>query len=127
MAQADGPGRGKEVMPRKQLLSRKSPAIRKSERAVLGSLQKIVVAPKTYERYSLHVEKFLQYLHDNECVYPTSFYQLDVYVCQYVEHLWEEGEPKGWASDVLSGLGHFIPSCKQFLTGGWRLHCVGQS
>jgi hypothetical protein len=30
--------------------------------------------------------------------------------------------PQVWAGDVLSGLGHVIPSCKQFLTGGWRLH-----
>jgi hypothetical protein len=55
-------------------------------------------------------------------VYPTTFFQLDEMVSEFVEQLWEEGEPKSWAGDTLSGLGHFIPACKQFLTGAWRLH-----
>ncbi|CAE8685015.1 unnamed protein product, partial [Polarella glacialis] len=42
----------------------------------------------------------------------------------YVEHLWEEGEPKCWAGDTLSGLGHFFPASKPYLNGSWRLHAA---
>lgn len=122
MGLVDGPRSVNHQMPHKQVLAKNSPAIRKNQRSLLGSLKSIVVSQKTLSRYDLHVSKFLQFLHDGEFTYPSSFYQLDVYVCSYIEHLWEEGESKSWAGDVLSGLGHFIPSCKQFLTGGWRLH-----
>eukprot|EP00438_Fugacium_kawagutii_P020298 Skav211648 [mRNA] locus=scaffold1290:276136:276873:- [translate_table: standard] len=36
--------------------------------------------------------------------------------------MWQNGDPKGWAGDLLSGLGHLIPSVKGHLAGGWRLH-----
>ncbi|CAK9117515.1 unnamed protein product, partial [Durusdinium trenchii] len=36
----------------------------------------------------------------------------------------KSGDPKGWASDCLSGLGHFIPPCKPWLVGAWRLHAA---
>lgn len=43
-------------------------------------------------------------------------------VCEFVEYLWHNGEPKAFASDCLSGIGHFIPAAKKHLVGGWRLH-----
>ncbi|CAE8717690.1 unnamed protein product, partial [Polarella glacialis] len=56
--------------------------------------------------------------------YPSSVAQLDALASVYVEHLWEEGEPKCWAGDTLSGLGHFFPACKPCLNGSWRLHAA---
>eukprot|EP00435_Cladocopium_sp_Y103_P021060 s3166_g5.t1 len=44
------------------------------------------------------------------------------WVSSFIEELWEQGDPKGWAGDCLSGLGHFIPACKPYLVGSWRLH-----
>eukprot|EP00438_Fugacium_kawagutii_P001843 Skav206711 [mRNA] locus=scaffold3267:5256:11979:+ [translate_table: standard] len=48
--------------------------------------------------------------------------ELDLKVCEFIESLWREGEPKAYASDTISGLGHFIPACKRSLVGSWRLH-----
>ena len=39
-----------------------------------------------------------------------------------MEYWWQNGDPKSFASDWLSGLGHWIPQTKHFLTGSWRLN-----
>eukprot|EP00438_Fugacium_kawagutii_P029860 Skav235139 [mRNA] locus=scaffold321:416835:420018:- [translate_table: standard] len=56
--------------------------------------------------------------------YPTSNPALDAAVCTFIEELWGNGDPRGWAGDLLSGLGHLIPSVKGHLAGGWRLHAA---
>eukprot|EP00435_Cladocopium_sp_Y103_P006537 s2887_g2.t1 len=90
----------------------------------VGSLQSQVVQPKTLKRYERAVHAFLDFLIAHELSYPRSNALLDSFVCGYIEELWENGDPKGWAGDLLSGLGHLIPSCKGSLTGGWRLHAA---
>ena len=54
--------------------------------------------------------------------YPSSFAALDSRVSEFIEYLWHSGEPKAFASDCLSGLGHFVPQAKRFMVGSWRLH-----
>lgn len=109
-------------MPRAQLVHRQSKRERKRECQHLGSLQELVVQKGTYTRYLSAVSRFLTFLRDLGYGYPDSFTKLDSRVCEFIESLWHEGEPKGYASDTLSGLGHFIPACKRFLVGAWRLH-----
>eukprot|EP00438_Fugacium_kawagutii_P020011 Skav203482 [mRNA] locus=scaffold921:365199:371984:+ [translate_table: standard] len=64
----------------------------------------------------------LQELLMNAQPYPCTFLLLDQQVSLFIEELWENGDPQGWASDCLSGLGHFIPACKPHLISSWRLH-----
>lgn len=110
-------------MPRKrQVLAKRTQAERKAERKTLGKLRHQVVAEKTEERYFTQVSRFLSFLNSNGKPYPRSFLLLDQEVCNFIEELWEQGDPQGWASDCLSGLGHFIPACKPHLIGAWRLH-----
>lgn len=112
-------------MPRhKQVLAKRTQAERRDVRKQLGRLSAQVVAPKTEDRYFTHVSRFLQFLKDNQRSYPKSYILLDRAVCEFIETLWEHGDPRGWASDCLSGLGHFIPSCKPHLVGSWRLHAA---
>ena len=106
------------------LRQKASQAARKARRARLGKLAEQVVAPKTLARYRLHVYNFIDFLIALGVSYPSGFIELDNLVCRYVESLWESGDPKGWASDCLSGLGHFIPPCKPWLVGAWRLHAA---
>ena len=101
-----------------------SKASRQRERRKLGALSLQIVAPKTLTRYRTHVYKFLDFLVSLGASYPSSFMQLDEFVCQYIDYLWESGDSKSWAGDCLSGLGHFIPACKPWLVGGWRLHAA---
>ena len=112
-------------MPRqRQVLAKRTRAQRRQERQALGRLKSQVVSPKTEERYLTSVSRFLEFLIAHGKPYPQSFLILDREVSLFIEELWEQGDPKGWAGDCLSGLGHFIPSCKPYLVGAWRLHAA---
>ena len=115
-------GKALKAMPRAQVLHKRSKVERKRERTQLGTLQELVVQKGTYTRYLTAVSRFLEFLQMLGCGYPDSFTKLDLKVCEFIECLWHEGEPKAYASDTISGLGHFIPACKRFLVGSWRLH-----
>ena len=56
--------------------------------------------------------------------YPTSFLKLGRFLCQFVQDLCADGEPKGYASDAFSGIGNFIPACKPHMIAAWRLHAA---
>ena len=75
-----------------------SKASRQRERRKLGALSLQIVAPKTLTRYRTHVYKFLDFLVSLGASYPSSFMQLDEFVCQYIDYLWESGDSKivGW-------------------------------
>ena len=109
-------------MPRQQVLSRRTQHERKRDRRALGTLQSLVVAKATHTRYLDAVSRFLSFLQSFGYSYPRSLPALDSRVCEYIQMLWEDGESKSFASDCLSGLGHFVPMCKRHLVGSWRLH-----
>jgi hypothetical protein len=111
-------------MPRRQVLARKDASQRKQSRKLIGRLRGTIVAAATESRYHKHVSRFLDFLHRLQYCYPSGVAQLDALASVYVEHLWEEGEPKCWAGDTLSGLGHFFPASKPYLNGSWRLHAA---
>jgi len=48
---------------------------------------------------------------------PIDDVELDGNVAKYVEQLWQEGDPRYWAEDTLSGFTKLVPS----LRGGFRL------
>ena len=70
-----------------------------------------MVAPATESRYLTSVSRFLAFVR---------FHGFHREVSHFIESLWEEGDPKSWAS--VSGLGHFIPAVKPHLLASWRLH-----
>jgi hypothetical protein len=45
--------------------------------------------------------------------FPDDGVALDDSLCVFLEHLWEEGLPKSWASSTLSGLGRLCPRLKK--------------
>lgn len=47
---------------------------------------------------------------------------IDSQVCRFIDHAWEEGEPKGLVGDLMSGLAYFIPAIRNKLNASWRLH-----
>ena len=122
MVPAVGLGAGHFVMPKRQVLQRATKHERKKERAALGRLRAQVVSQKTEHRYLGCVSRFLTFLKSSKKPYPSSFLLLDRYLCEFIEELWHDGEPKGYASDALSGIGHFIPSAKPHMIAAWRLH-----
>ena len=42
----------------------------------------------------------------------------------YIELLWEEGEPKSWASYTLTGAQHFAPRLRRHIPAAWRLRAA---
>ena len=112
-------------MPKtRQVLQRASKEERRIERSALGTLRSQVVAKSTECRYFTAVSRFLAFLIAHRKPYPQTFLRLDQLVVEFLEELWEDGEPKGYASDALSGLGHFIPAVKPHLLASWRLHAA---
>ena len=125
MAHQDGSPNVLRRMPKpKQVLSKRSKSERKVERKLLGALRSQVVLTKTESRYLQHVSLFLQFLQDHGKSYPRTFTSIDFELSGFIEHLWEESDPKTWASDVLGGLEHFIPSVKTHLL--WLLTMAGR-
>ena len=122
MAHRVGPKRDKDLMPRHQTLGRRGQVERKRERRALGTLQSLVVQKATRDRYFTAVSRFLLFLKCLGYTYPRTFSALDDRVCEFIDSLWHNGDPKAFAIDCLSGLGHFVPQCKRFLVGSWRLH-----
>ena len=66
----------------------------KKEHRELGSLQSLVVAPRTLTRYFEAVSLFLEFLQLHDYPYPSTFLLLDGRVCEYIEYLWQNGESK---------------------------------
>ena len=52
---------------------------------------------------------------------PRNSEQVDRVASDYIQHLWEEGDPKYLAQDTLSSLQHSEPQLKRKLLGSWRL------
>ena len=87
----------------------------------MGRLSQLTVQPKTKERYSKAVERFYQYLRDNEIILPQQRSGLDFIVSEYLEFLWSDGEGRSLASDTLAGLQDRDPHLKGHLASSWRL------
>ena len=105
----------------KQIVEARDRAGRQHRRATLGTLQSLVIRPATRQRYERAFVHFLRYLKQQHLDLAPTRQELDHQVCDYLEHLWQDGESLALAGDTLSGLQHYQPSCKRHLQGGWRL------
>ena len=107
-------GKGKIV----EATTRRARAVRRSK---LGSLASLTVKPATLQRYTKALERFFSFLAWNKLPLAASYEQLDNHLCQFVEHLWEEGDPRGYASDCLAGMQNRLPHVRRHIPGSWRL------
>lgn len=69
-------GRSVDDMPRQQVLGRRCQVERKRERRALGSLQSLVVASATRDRYFTAVSRFLAFLKSHGYGYPTASFEV---------------------------------------------------
>jgi len=95
--------------------------LRITRRAALGPLRNLLISTRTANRYDAALTRFRQWLTANR-LDPLTFADLDECLCDFVEELWLEGEPKGYAADALSGLQHQSPRLKGELRAAWRLY-----
>ena len=85
---------------------------RREERAKLGSLRDLDVQPATKLRYEQAVPNFFKWAALRHISLDISVSALDEALADYIEHVWESGDPRGWATDAYSGLLKFVPRLK---------------
>jgi integrase len=92
---------------------------RQQVRQALGTLRDRLVTAGTAARYHVQVLAFLSLL--SYAQLPRSLWDLDELLSARVEAMWEEGDPKASASNLLAGMQHFFPPCRGHIPSAWRL------
>ena len=93
--------------------------LRVSERAALGNLRNLRLSIALKKKYSVAVKRFFDFLREHGFETPSEADLLDERLCNFLESLWEEGHPKTWASDCLSGLAKLCPYAKGSFPLAW--------
>ena len=81
----------------------------------------IIVRPKTLKTYQISASRFLSFCSDNFGRWPQSYIDLDLCLCAFIEHVWEEGDPKSCALNAISAMTHFMPAVQGKTRGSSRL------
>ena len=99
---------------------------RQQLRQALGTLRDRQVTTGTAARYHIQVLTFLNL--PSQAQLPRSLWDFDELLSARVEALWEEGDPKASASNLLAGIQHFFPPCRGHIPSAWRLlHAWGRA
>ena len=69
----------------------------------------------TIRKYNLAIKRFFVWLDSAEKTVPVSLEDLDEAVGEYINHLYQDDLPVGWASDVVCGFKRFYPKCRKSL------------
>ena len=69
----------------------------------------------TLKRYQTHVRKFFGYLDFEHLDTPSSLEDLDIAAAEYINFLYQDDRPYGWAADFLSGLKRMYPKARRRL------------
>ena len=91
-----------------------------------GTLREVGVAKTTLRRYKIRVNSFFLFLELRGYRLPRAMEELDTRASEFVDHLWLEGEPEGWATDFASGLKRLVPRARKglvvttFYLNNWR-------
>ena len=105
----------------KRILEGSNPTERANKRRALGTLRQLTVQPSTKARYQKAIDSFLLFLRTNSLVLPTQRERLDPLVCDFLEHLWYQGQGRAVGSDCVAGLQDMDPKIRGHLPGAWRL------
>ena len=93
--------------------------VRREQRAKKGPLRRLVLAPRTKVRYEKAAHRYFQYLRRLGEDFAKDEEALDSSVSDFIEELWASGDPRGYASDLLSSLQHHLPELRVWLFDGW--------
>ncbi len=108
-------------MVRAAILNFSDRAKRQQHRRALGTLQTNLVKRITVDRYNQHFNVFVAYLQEVYGKWPVSAPEYDQIVAEYLEVLWDSGEPKTSATYTLAALHYFLPQVKRQLPRSWKL------
>ena len=89
------------------------------------SLKDSAVSPKTNVKYRLAVAKFFEYMRlltrRPAAASLTQPMEVDIALCDYLQHLWDTNQTKTEANSVVSGIAHIVPPLTNQLPGAHRL------
>ena len=96
-------------------------SVRAKLKRIVGTVKSFRVRGNTRKRYTTAYARF--FWHVSYFALPLdSCFDLDSAACHYLEHLWQEGEPRLWVGDALAAIHYYIPSAKRQLPVCWSLH-----
>lgn len=94
---------------------------RQQFRRRLGTLQSNIIKKVTLSRYAIHFNRFWEFLRSISPTWPSEPDEYDSYLTDYLEMLWDTGEPKTAAAYTLAAIHHYIPTLKRKLPRAWRI------
>ena len=96
-------------------------AQRQQSRRRLGTLQSNIIKQVTLSRYALHFNRFAEFLSTFTTTWPVEADEYDAHLTDYLELLWDTGEPKTMAAYTLASVHHYVPTLRRKLPRAWRL------
>jgi integrase len=75
----------------------------------------VSMSPKTLIKYKIAVRRFVAWRKASGFPYPQEVAEFDHQVSEYVNLLYLNGSPLGWATDCISGLKRLFPRCRRHL------------
>ena len=109
-------------MPPKRLIAAASKQARADARSHVGPLSELLVSQKTLDvRYRPACRRFFESIASQSSVLATTDIGIDAQIAAYIENLWEEGEGRNSAGDIISAMSLFCPHLKGSLCCSWQL------
>ena len=108
-------------MPRRLVEHQPTKESRAQARKTVGKLRHQVLSSRSEERYRECFTEFRKFHQLSASFVLPDFDEFDEMVAEYVEMLWETGEPKKAANYTLAAIQNFRPQAKQHLPWSWKL------
>ena len=108
-------------MPRLVLEGNHTKESRARARRAVGKLRHQVLSSKSEERYAVCFRAFCSFHQLTPSFTLPEFEEFDEMVSEYIEMLWETGEPKSTANYTVAAIQHYRPQSKQRLPWSWKL------
>ena len=80
----------------------------KRQRATIGLLRDRLIAPRTLVKYRASTAAFCGFCSNAGYPKPHTATEMDLRLCEFGQHAWEEGDSRNIPAEARSGLMHFI-------------------
>lgn len=97
---------------------------RQAQRQKLGTLQSNLVLKITQKRYANHFCLFMEYLQTTRPNFPAETESYDICLSEYLEVLWDTGEPKTACTYTVAAVQHYLPQLRKKLPRSWKLKAI---
>ena len=78
-------------------------------------LKYVGITPKTLERYRRALQGFFRHLRRYGIPLPRTMGEFDEAVAEYINEMWLEDEPHGYANDLISGISRLLPRARRHI------------